>query len=119
MESSLFYNNRELVKQQHEETTDTPLLAAILSNVFLFLLIFGLSATVHMKQLSHQFRSNQWALLTGIGMQFVVLPGVGSLICIAFKHYISQPMAVALLVVTSSPGGSYSNWWCSLFNAGE
>jgi hypothetical protein len=21
------------------------------------------------------------------------------------------------LVVTSSPGGSYSNWWCSLFNA--
>jgi len=22
-----------------------------------------------------------------------------------------------LFVVTSSPGGSYSNWWCSLFNA--
>jgi len=26
-------------------------------------------------------------------------------------------IGVTLLVVTSSPGGSYSNWWCSLFNA--
>jgi len=24
---------------------------------------------------------------------------------------------ITLIVVTSSPGGSYSNWWCSLFNA--
>eukprot|EP00957_Ditylum_brightwellii_P066894 5076933-Ditylum_brightwellii.AAC.1 len=26
-------------------------------------------------------------------------------------------MGVTLLIVTASPGGSYSNWWCSLFNA--
>lgn len=28
-----------------------------------------------------------------------------------------MPMGITLLLVTSSPGGSYSNWWCSLFNA--
>jgi len=26
-------------------------------------------------------------------------------------------MGITLLVVTASPGGSYSNWWCSTFNA--
>merc|ERR1719469_1436080 len=26
-------------------------------------------------------------------------------------------MGISLLIVTSSPGGSYSNWWWSLFNA--
>ncbi|CAJ1903990.1 unnamed protein product [Cylindrotheca closterium] len=26
-------------------------------------------------------------------------------------------IGITLLVVTSSPGGSYSNWWCSMFNA--
>lgn len=30
---------------------------------------------------------------------------------------LSHAMGITLLVVTSSPGGSYSNWWCSLFNA--
>jgi predicted Na+-dependent transporter len=25
--------------------------------------------------------------------------------------------AVLLLLTTSSPGGSYSNWWCFIFNA--
>jgi hypothetical protein len=24
---------------------------------------------------------------------------------------------ITLLILCSSPGGSYSNWWCSLFNA--
>ena len=28
-----------------------------------------------------------------------------------------EPLGLTLLVVTSSPGGSYSNWWCSVFNA--
>lgn len=27
------------------------------------------------------------------------------------------PVGITLLVVVSSPGGSYSNWWCSIMNA--
>jgi len=30
---------------------------------------------------------------------------------------LNETMGITLLVVTSSPGGSYSNWWCSIFNA--
>jgi len=32
-------------------------------------------------------------------------------------HGLTTSMGITLLIVTASPGGSYSNWWCSLFNA--
>ena len=31
-------------------------------------------------------------------------------------HGLTEPMAISLLIVTASPGGSYSNWWISMFN---
>ena len=34
---------------------------------------------------------------------------------IAFQLPIA--VGVTLIIVVSSPGGSYSNWWCSIFNA--
>jgi len=33
------------------------------------------------------------------------------------NYGLTQAMGITLLVVTSSPGGSFSNWWCSAFNA--
>jgi predicted Na+-dependent transporter len=33
------------------------------------------------------------------------------------RQGLTEAMGITLLVVTSSPGGSYSNWWCNLFNA--
>eukprot|EP00545_Synedropsis_sp_CCMP1620_P005028 CAMPEP_0119015940 /NCGR_PEP_ID=MMETSP1176-20130426/11730_1 /TAXON_ID=265551 /ORGANISM="Synedropsis recta cf, Strain CCMP1620" /LENGTH=469 /DNA_ID=CAMNT_0006969265 /DNA_START=219 /DNA_END=1628 /DNA_ORIENTATION=- len=94
------------------------LLATILSNAFLFLLIFGLSATVSIDSLRHQL-GNRFALLTGVGMQFIIMPLLGFLSVMMLKNGdgFTQAMGITLLVVTSSPGGSYSNWWCSLFNA--
>lgn len=97
-------------------STEPSMLATILSNIFLFFLIFGLSATVSVRNLKGQL-SNKFALMTGIGMQFFVMPLLGFLSVVLFKEKISHAMAVTLLVVTSSPGGSYSNMWCSMFNA--
>ena len=51
---------------------------------------------------------NRNALLTGISLQFIILPFLGFLIVNILN--MDAPMGVALLVVTSSPGGSYSNW---------
>ena len=91
--------------------------AAIASNVFLFFLIFGLSATVDVKNLRHQL-TNKFALGCGVAMQFLIMPLLGCLAVYTLKnHGFTQAMGITLLVVTSSPGGSYSNWWCSTFNA--
>jgi len=87
---------------------------AILSSLLLFSLVFGMSATVDMGRLRKQLQ-NRHALLTGAFLQFVILPFLGFVVVklLRFDH----PMGVTLLVLTSSPGGSYSNWWCSMFNA--
>ena len=104
-----------------EEVDDEPewkrTLAIVLSNVFLFFLIFGLSATCDSRHLKKQL-TNKFAIGTGITMQYVFMPVLGCIGVSIFSHFgLTQAMGIALLVVTASPGGSYSNWWCSTFNA--
>ena len=77
-------------------------------NIFLYIIVDS-------EHLKHAFH-NKFAILCGISLQFIILPFLG--FC-AVKLFLNNDDVVAftLLVVTSSPGGSYSNWWCSLFNA--
>jgi len=84
------------------------------AHILLFFLVFGMSATVDIGHMRKQMR-NRTALLIGICLQFIILPFVG--FCIVKILNMDAATGVTLLVVTSSPGGSYSNWWCSLFNA--
>lgn len=92
-------------------------LIAVCTNLLLFMLIFGMSATVNFRHLKRQLR-NKYAILTGIGMQFIIMPLLGFLSVLLFKNNgFSPAIGITLLIVTASPGGSYSNWWCSLFNA--
>mmetsp|Transcript_20896 Transcript_20896/g.30703 ORF Transcript_20896/g.30703 Transcript_20896/m.30703 type:complete len:244 (+) Transcript_20896:130-861(+) len=88
--------------------------AEIGSNALLFLLVFGMSATVDIGHMKEQL-SNKRAFLTGLFLQFVILPFLG--FAVVKVLFLPAPLGLTLLVVTSSPGGSYSNWWCSLFNA--
>jgi predicted Na+-dependent transporter len=87
---------------------------SILGNVLLFLLVFGMSATVDIDCMRQQIR-NKNAILLGIFCQFLLLPFLGFLTVKLLK--LDNTIGITLLVVTSSPGGSYSNWWCSMFNA--
>ena len=101
----------------------SPIVAAILSNIFLFFLIFGLSATVQVSKLRKQLQ-NKTAIITGIIMQFIIMPFLGFIAVICMQYITSSTadttsdtnggftyaMGITLLVVTSSPGGSYSNW---------
>ncbi|KAG7336953.1 bile acid:sodium symporter [Nitzschia inconspicua] len=84
------------------------------AHFLLFLLVFGMSATVDIGHMRKQLR-NRTALMIGMCLQFIILPFVG--FCIVKILGMNAATGVTLLVVTSSPGGSYSNWWCSLFNA--
>lgn len=83
------------------------LLAEVTSSILLFFLVFGMSATVDIKKMKRQLR-NRNALLTGVSLQFIILPFIGFLVVSMLK--LKAPMGITLLVITSSPGGSYSNW---------
>ena len=100
-----------------QEDSTGVIISSTISNLLLFFLIFGLSATVNLRDLKQQL-TNKFAILSGIAMQFVVMPLLGFISILIFSQWgFSRAMGVSLLVVTASPGGSYSNWWCSLFNA--
>ena len=92
------------------------ILSQIISSALLFLLIFGMSATVEVKHLREQVH-NKFAILTGVATQFFIMPLLGYLsILLLSDHGLTRPMGISLLIVTASPGGSYSNLWCSMFN---
>jgi len=79
----------------------------IVGNVLLFALVFGMSATVDTTSMQNQIR-NRKAIGLGLFCQFVLLPLLGFL---AVKILDLEPaLGITLLVVVSSPGGSYSNW---------
>jgi predicted Na+-dependent transporter len=76
-------------------------------NVLLFFLVFGMSATVDVHCMMAQIK-NIKAISMGVFLQFVILPLCGFLVV----RFIPMDRAIgmSILVVTSSPGGSYSNW---------
>lgn len=88
--------------------------AKMLGTALLFLLVFGMSGTVQIKSLQKQIR-NAKAICICLSCQFVILPAIGFLIVKIFN--LPEETGIMMLVITTSPGGSYSNWWCSLFNA--
>ncbi len=93
------------------------LLVEVGTNTLLFLLIFGMAGTVDVRHLKRQLR-NRYAIMTGIAMQFIIMPLLGFFAVLSLKDRgLTTSMGITLLIVTASPGGSYSNWWCSLFNA--
>jgi predicted Na+-dependent transporter len=93
-----------------EETTSS---VEVLGSILLFCLVFGMAATVEIECLRAQL-GNVRAIVTGLLLQFVVMPFLGFIVVHALR--LDYEVGLILLVITSSPGGSYSNWFCSLFN---
>lgn len=100
-----------------DEKTSLDVFIKVGSNLLLFFLIYGLSATVQVKNMREQI-TNRKAIFTGVAMQFFIMPILGFLAVLMLDGTgFTRSMGISLLVVTASPGGSFSNWWCSLFNA--
>ena len=79
----------------------------IAGNALLFFLVFGMSATVDIHCMLAQMK-NAKAILMGVFLQFVIMPLCGFLV-VRFMQF-DRATGISILVVTSSPGGSYSNW---------
>ena len=86
---------------------DWDMMRNVFSHILLFLMIFGFGMTVSVQNLKIQMK-NRVALATGIFLQFAVMPFLGFLIVKILD--LDFPEGITLLVLTSSPGGSYSNW---------
>mmetsp|Transcript_40026 Transcript_40026/g.93963 ORF Transcript_40026/g.93963 Transcript_40026/m.93963 type:complete len:363 (-) Transcript_40026:224-1312(-) len=80
----------------------------------LFALVFSMAATVDINCFAAQLKNSK-AILLGMALQFILMPFLGFLVVEMLD--LDKAVGVTLLVITSSPGGSYSNWWCSIFNA--
>jgi ACR3 family arsenite efflux pump ArsB len=83
----------------------------LIGNVLLFALVFGMSATVDIKCMKQQIQ-NKNAILLGLFCQFILLPFLGFVMVNLLQ--LDAAIGMTLLVVTSSPGGSYSNWCVKL-----
>lgn len=82
---------------------------AFAGNVLLFLLVFNMSATVDINCMKVQIQ-NKKAIMVGLVSQFIILPLLGFSMVKIMSNRIPYTVGIMLLVVTSSPGGSYSNW---------
>ena len=87
---------------------------AVVTNVLLFMLFLGLAATVDVSEFRGKFKAPR-AIIAGMCCQFGIVPALGYLSTQLFR--LDAVLGVTLLILCSSPGGTYSNWWCSIGNA--
>mmetsp|Transcript_97486 Transcript_97486/g.271196 ORF Transcript_97486/g.271196 Transcript_97486/m.271196 type:complete len:377 (+) Transcript_97486:55-1185(+) len=87
--------------------------ASITSYVLLFILKVSLAASIDTSEFGKRV-TRRWPILFGVVCQFVVSPICGALsVWLLGIQFIP---GVLLLVVTSCPGGCFSNWLCQLVN---
>lgn len=85
-----------------------------LSASLLFLLKVNIAASVDMRAFILRL-DRKSGMFIGVVCQFLILPFCG--FCIAKILQLEPLYGMALMVIMTSPGGSFSNWWCSVFNA--
>lgn len=94
---------------------------AVWSQVFLFAMTLGLSATVEFRELRHRVSQAdyKYKIACGVGLQYLVMPVAGWLAVVLLQAHpdFTPAMGITLLVLTSSPGGAYSTWWVAQWNA--
>ena len=90
----------------------------VVTSILLFGLVFGMAGTVHWENFVGKFKKVK-GIAIGVGCQFFILPLVGFLTVKMLGSYFNNEVLLAqmLVIVVSSPGGSYSNLWCSLVSA--
>ena len=82
--------------------------------VLLFILMGSMSASVDLEKFKACFKK-PLPLVIGLFCQFVLLPLFGYLSVKCFPT--DDTTSISLLIMTIVPGGAFSNWFCSLFNA--
>eukprot|EP00977_Amphora_coffeiformis_P029288 scaffold39829_cov206-Amphora_coffeaeformis.AAC.3 len=106
------------------DSTTTGTAQVFLSQLCLFAMTLGLSATVEFHHIRRQCttRRGVYGIACGVLLQYTVMPLAG-LCTVAALHRVCPPdaftaaMGISVLVLCCSPGGSYSTWWVAQCNA--
>jgi len=85
------------------------------AQVLLFILLAGMAGSVDTEMLKLSVKTKWKGIMIGCACQFLLLPVCGFSSAKIFDLHSSY--GIALIITTASPGGAYSNWWCSLMNA--
>eukprot|EP01084_Bolivina_argentea_P295757 509285_1 len=92
----------------------TPSTEGILLGILLFFMMFGVGATIDLKQLKSKFIHPK-GIMIGFICQYILLPFLSFIYCKIFNLNIL--MSVAMIIVGTTPGGVISNYFCLLINA--
>jgi len=85
----------------------------MLLNITLGIIMFGVALGINVKGFKKLFYKPK-ALIIGYISQFFVLPFVTFLMTLIFKDYITQGVALGMILVAACPGGNISNFISSL-----
>ena len=87
----------------------------MVTNVVLFVLVGSFAASTEYSALRHRRRQLCYGVSIAMALQFVLMPFLG--FCVARALSLNRTYGIMLQLLTSCPGGAYSNWWCSIMNA--
>lgn len=85
----------------------------VIINILVFFTVWGISSVVDFSEFKKSFKNPP--IYAGAAFQFFLMPLIGFITVIIFP--LNALEAIGLLILCASPGGSFSNWWCNLFNA--
>ena len=82
-------------------------------NIILAFVMFGVALGIKTQTFKDVFK-NPKSVILGVFLQWVGLPLVTFLICIALNHWITPMIALVMILVACCPGGNISNFISSL-----
>ena len=85
----------------------------LIVNILLAFIMFGVALGIKLETFRNVFRHPK-SIITGILLQWVGLPAVTFLICLALTPWITPMVALGMILVASCPGGNISNFISSL-----
>lgn len=96
-----------------EDKSDAENVVNVVTQILLFFLVLGFAATVDYKG----FKSNivSKGVVICLLLQFIVMPFIGYILILLIND-LEDVVIVTVMIILSSPGGTYSNFYSSLFN---
>lgn len=85
-------------------------------NITIGLIMFGVALGIRIEDFKNILKDPRSVLL-GVISQFLLLPAITFLFCIALGKYITPTVAIGMILVAACPGGNISNFISSLAKA--